>query len=155
MLAKSEKRSGRWKKYSRSNLGGLAPARIPALEQLTHRRSPLSPAEIRQASSWRSDFCIEAGPQNRPPGPKPGGTNRHRDAPAKRVNHISQQLTSDGKDQDKEKHNVGSRISQTTTQRSAEARRAETCNPAERASFSKAGDPERPAQDPAAGARET
>src|ERR1019366_6091587 len=55
----------------------------------------------------------------------------------------------------KEKQNVGSRISQTTAQRSAEARRAETCNPAERASASETGGPDRTAQNSAAGASGT
>jgi len=44
-------------------------------ERLTPWRSPLSTAEIRRASSWRSEFCIKVGhtcqPQEPTTSPEP------------------------------------------------------------------------------------
>jgi len=46
------------------------------LAQPLHRRSPLSTAETRRMSAWRSEFCIEAGHTYQPreltdPSPEP------------------------------------------------------------------------------------
>jgi hypothetical protein len=53
---------------------------------LMYRRSPLSTAEVRRASSWRSEFCIKAGHTYQPHEP---ATSSHEPAllpPAKRLN---------------------------------------------------------------------